>query len=553
MKTLNLLLMAAAAATTASLASAQGDMVVHRIGGSGSGSNFTYYGQNSGIAAYSVSSQSCNIGNQNLIWTSGNGQTHPVISQNIFRLKDDRFEQLGQSWLKHGFCALCEGGCGNGQGQGCANMLFVGCADTYSDGLNDGQNGGPKFTVDPVSGDHQHPDPTPTGNSTIRGRLQVPVADVTPGSNVGAEYILEGMYVHYQDHQNGNAANNATWREISFTNGLQIAGTNESASPNNVGETAVHGWKGLDNNVQIAAVVNANEGGSGINGYYDVGSRVHDNGDGTYDYVYMVYNLNSTQGADSFSIPFGGANLTDVWFSDVDYHSGEPQDGTDWTMATTANAVVFSCTQTFAQNPNANAINWATGYSFGFTADAAPSSGVGEITMFEPGVGNVLTFPLDGPGVGQPAPGAAYCFGDGTGAACPCNNTGSAGAGCFNSSLVGATLSASGVASFSGDTFSLSVSGVAGAKPGLVLRGNNQVAIPSGDGILCAAGGSQRSQVQITSGGATTFTNFNGAGFGSVANMGSATNFQFWYRDPQNSPCGTGFNFSNGWTVTYQP
>ncbi|MFT7671429.1 MAG: hypothetical protein ACI8X5_004147, partial [Planctomycetota bacterium] len=110
----NQLLAAAAIAATAAFASAQGDMTVHRMGfNPGNNSNgFSSYGTNGGIAAYSVASQSCNIGNVNLIWSSGNGQTHPVISQNVFRLKGRRFEQLGQSWLKHGFCALCETGCG---------------------------------------------------------------------------------------------------------------------------------------------------------------------------------------------------------------------------------------------------------------------------------------------------------------------------------------------------------------------------------------------------------------------------------------------------------
>ena len=53
--------------------------------------------------------------------------------------------------------------------------------------------------------------------------------------------------------------------------------------------------------------------------------------------------------------------------------------------------------------------------------------------------------------------------------------------------------------------------------------------------------------------GATNFTDFNGAPFGSVANLGTATNFQFWYRDPGNTCSGAGFNLTNGWTVTYQP
>jgi hypothetical protein len=146
--------------------------------------------------------------------------------------------------------------------------------------------------------------------------------------------------------------------------------------------------------------------------------------------------------------------------------------------------------------------------------------------------------------------GNGYCFGDGTGAACPCSN-GGAGEGCANTSGGGATLTGAGNAQIGSDTFQLSIVGVPGNKPGLILRGNNQSAIPAGDGILCTTGGSQRSHVQVTVAGATTFLDFNGSPFGSVANIGSPTNFQFWYRDPSSTCSGAGFNFTNGWTVTY--
>ncbi len=155
-------------------------------------------------------------------------------------------------------------------------------------------------------------------------------------------------------------------------------------------------------------------------------------------------------------------------------------------------------------------------------------------------------------------PGTAYCFGDGSGAACPCANSGGAGAGCRNSSGAGVILSGAGCPSFSSDTLSLSVSGVNGIKPGLLLRGNNQVnggfGNGAGDGLICAAGGSQRSQVQMTdASGSTLFNAWNAAGLGSVANVGTATNFQFWYRDPVSGPCNSGFNFSNALAVMYQP
>jgi hypothetical protein len=153
--------------------------------------------------------------------------------------------------------------------------------------------------------------------------------------------------------------------------------------------------------------------------------------------------------------------------------------------------------------------------------------------------------------------GSAYCFGDGTGTVCPCSNPGALGEGCANSTGSGATLSATGCADLFVDTLLFNISGVNGAKPGLLLRGDNQLSggngNPIGDGLICAGGASNRSQVQVSVGGMATFTDWNGAGFGSVANLGSPTNFQYWYRDPQGSSCGTGFNFSNAWTVTYTP
>jgi hypothetical protein len=538
------LLIAAAALATASLASAQGDMTVHRMGYN-PGNNpagFNSYGTNSGIAAYSIASQSCNIGDVNLIWSSGNGQT--------YRVNNRRFEHIGQSWLKHGFCALCETGCGPRGFSGCASQLRVGCADTYSSSLNDGSSGGPKFTVMPTSGDHQHPDPTPTGNSTIRGRLQINTNDVNPSMNAGATYISEGMYVHYEDHQNGFAQNNATWRLVEFANNSNFTMSGAS-NVNHSTENGLHGWKSVDSSVVITPAVNMNEGGAGIHGYMDVASRVWDNGDGTWDYIFVVLNQNSTQGVESLEIPTGsGVSLTNTWFNDVDYHSGELQDGTDWVMTQNASNVTWACTQTFAQNPNANAINWATAYSFGFTADAGPVSGSAVLDMFEPGVGTAIVIPLDGPGSGTPSTGTAFCFGDVT---CPCFGLGAADVGCLNSGNQGSKMTGSGAVSFSNDTLAFNISGVPGAKPGLLLRANNQINVIVGDGILCVGGGSNRSQVQVTVAGSTLFSDFNGSGFGSVANpIGVPTNFQFWYRDTANT-CGGGFNFSNAVEIVYVP
>jgi hypothetical protein len=149
--------------------------------------------------------------------------------------------------------------------------------------------------------------------------------------------------------------------------------------------------------------------------------------------------------------------------------------------------------------------------------------------------------------------GDAYCFGDGTGAAGPCSANGNLGEGCANSGGSGATLSATGMAYvFNGD-FAFQVNGVPGNKPGLLLKASNQVALPAGDGLLCVAGGSNRSHIQVTEGGSTTFTDFNGMTLPMTGGLGTTSNWQFWYRDPANTCSGAGFNFTNAWTVMFMP
>ena len=56
-----------------------------------------------GIEAPAFGTESCNIGDEELWWQRY--EPKPTIGQNVYRIKDGRFEQLGQGWLKHGFFA----------------------------------------------------------------------------------------------------------------------------------------------------------------------------------------------------------------------------------------------------------------------------------------------------------------------------------------------------------------------------------------------------------------------------------------------------------------
>jgi len=143
--------------------------------------------------------------------------------------------------------------------------------------------------------------------------------------------------------------------------------------------------------------------------------------------------------------------------------------------------------------------------------------------------------------------GAAYCFGDGTGAACPCAAFGAAGEGCLSTSGSGALLAASGDADLGNDTWQLDISGAPANKPGLFFQGTNRLAnVTAGDGLLCS-----NSSLRYAVNGTDANGNVSQSGFGANAMSGQTLNYQYWYRDTGN-PCGAGgFNFSNGWSVTW--
>ena len=382
-------ILAAAALTLAgTLASAQvPDVIVWDIGVDGPDANdIHYWGQANGIAAYSIATQSCNEGNAQLDWFDAGGDTrHPVISQNLFRLKDGRFEHVGQSWLKHGFCAVneFETGCGPCQSTSC-DTLGIGCADTYWATLNDGAGGRSKRFVNATTGQHTDGTPGPVGLTTIRGRLQVAVSDIDPAQNPGAEYFIEGHYITADDAAANRGRNNATWRRVNVVGVGNING----GGPSQRRDPAIFAWKDQDPSVEIHEVTN-DEGG--ITTYYFVASKVTSVGPNMWSYEYAVQNLNSDQSAGSFRVPYGaGTTVSSLGFHDVDYHSGDPYSGTDWSSLDTGGTILWE-TQSFGANANANAIRWATLYNFRFLADAPPTTGVATLGLFKPGANASLS------------------------------------------------------------------------------------------------------------------------------------------------------------------
>jgi Tol biopolymer transport system component len=152
------------------------------------------------------------------------------------------------------------------------------------------------------------------------------------------------------------------------------------------------------------------------------------------------------------------------------------------------------------------------------------------------------------------------CFGDGTGAACPCANTGLPGHGCQNSgSTGGALLSGSGVASLSADSVHLTSSGEMPNSSSIVLQGDAVIAqIPFGNGLRCTGGHLKRPYTANASGGVlnvppTGQPSFSArsAALGDPIQAGSTRIYQVYYHDPNLTFCPNGFNVSNAIVVEW--
>lgn len=334
------------------------------------------------IMAYAIGTTSCNIGTAQLEWFASPDNRHPFIPQNMYRFKDGRLEQIGMSWGKHGFTALQGTLCGACQASSTGNYLGIGCSDPYSSGLNGSQSGlGTRKEVNASTGvfPGSYNVGMPSAPATIGRRLQVNANDLNPALNPGAVYLVEAQYVHQQDAASGNDDNNASWRTFTvgtLTSGsynLTLTGSTRQQQP------AIEAWPVYNSQVQV---VHGDVEGDGrfILGYY-----AKDNGDGTWRYEFAVENLNSDRSGRSFSVPVPeGVAVTNAGFRDVDYHSGDPYDATNWTISTSGGAVTWTG-GSYAANPNANALRFATMYNFWFDADQPPTKALVSLGLFKPG------------------------------------------------------------------------------------------------------------------------------------------------------------------------
>ena len=378
------------------------------------------YGHAGTQVGLAVGTDSCNRGTENVDWFALPDNDHPVVPQNMYRMSsvtnnNDRFEQIGQSWLKHTFAAASSNTCGFGCNGVGGDHLGSGCSDLYTSGLNASQSGlGSRAWVNPFSGLF------PSGNVVdnhnghnhdgVSHRILVEVNDLDTTLNPGAIYFAEGQYVtphEYtwcQSHPGQcNMYNNVSYRQFTVNGG-----------PNNftfshVGSTiqmqpAIMAWTG--------ATVSKVEPDPGNDGIWFMGYKVTNPTAGVWHYEYAVYNENLDRGIQSFSVPLGlGVNISDIDFHAPPQEPGWANDGTEnnqgysstpWNVTQDANSITWS-TETFATNQNANAIRWGTLYNFRFDADQPPNPTNATVGFFKTGA--PMTVAIQGPGgSGTPTP-----------------------------------------------------------------------------------------------------------------------------------------------------
>jgi len=159
-----------------------------------------------------------------------------------------------------------------------------------------------------------------------------------------------------------------------------------------------------------------------------------------------------------------------------------------------------------------------------------------------------------------PATGTRYCFGDGSGAPCPCGNNGSLQSGCANSVIAnGGRLVATGTAKVTNDTLVLRGSQLPNS-PAVYFQGTTQVGGGSGasfgDGLRCVGGSTIRLGTKTSVSNKSVYPvpgDPKVSVRGAVPPSGGTRYYQVFYRNVEVFCQPEGFNLTNGLSITWIP
>jgi hypothetical protein len=369
-----------------------------------------------------IGTDSCNNGDQPINWLALPNTDHPVVPQNLYRMSggannDARFEQIGQSWMKHTFLALQGSVCGTCNTSPPCNpgpQLCPGCSDPYTSGLNGDQNSiGSRAWVNPFTGSFPSTANNHSGHSHngVSHRILVETSDLIPAQNAGASYFGEAAYISpheftwCQSHPTQcNMFNNYSYRRFSVTGGPTFFNFPPGGSTVRM-QPAIQAW------AATSATVNQIEPDPGNDGVWLMGYKITGPSAGLWHYEYALFNMNLDRGIQSFSVPLNaGVNISNIGFHAPPQHPGWANDGTQgdagyssvpWSVTQAVGSITWN-TETFVQNQNANAIRWGTLYNFRFDADQPPQAANATVGFFK--TGSPMMVAIVAPAGGTPTP-----------------------------------------------------------------------------------------------------------------------------------------------------
>jgi len=233
---------------------------------------------------FAIGTDSCNIGDQGVDWFALPQTDHPVVPQNLYRMSGgadntERFEQIGQSWMKHTFLALEESVCDTCNTSGCqtGTHLCPGCSDPYVSSLNGDQNSiGSRAWINPFTGSFPSNANDHNGHvhDGVSHRILVETSDVTPDGNPGATYFGEAAYLSPHEYTwcisnpgECNMFNNFSYRQFSVSGGPTFFNFSPVASTVRM-QPAIQAW------TTTGATLQQVEPDPGNDGIFFVGYKV---------------------------------------------------------------------------------------------------------------------------------------------------------------------------------------------------------------------------------------------------------------------------------------
>jgi len=341
----------------------------------------------SGRTGLSLTTTACNVGTVEIPWQAAMQTGHPGISMALYREQGGRFEQIGLSWMKHGFFAQSNSFCVPCSGTTDGTRLGIGCSDTYGSSTN-----GNRFWLGPRAEwnaftatwdcEGSYFDGLPVdcvrdedgaGLDPVSHRLQAADADL---ASAGASYFYEAAYLVPGDVE---LANNIGWRRCTFSlQGQEFSASTPAPADGNplvLGpavlrwgqKRTIAGLEPLDGRVVLAAQVTPLAGG-------------------LFRYEYALYNWTLHAQVSSFALPLASGLAADRSFHDVD---GLPAN--DWGSVKQGGNLRWSWNGVVLPGDIvAGPLAFGMLDNFGFTCDRPPAVRDALLTLHAPGDGPAL-------------------------------------------------------------------------------------------------------------------------------------------------------------------